>query len=239
MSPARDTIRAQAAQGPVGILGGSFDPVHYGHLRTAVEVVEHCGLAAVRLMPSGCPPHRAPPVAGAELRLRMLLAAAQAEPRLIVDDRELRRAGPSYTVDTLASLRAELGAQPLCLLLGADAFLGLPTWHRWREIFDLAHVVVLQRPGWELAAGNELGEQLAERRSDDPQALRQAPAGAIRVEAVTQLDISSSAIRALAAAGGDPRFLVPDLVRDIIVSTGCYQQQAGSPAGSTEVQLRA
>jgi nicotinate-nucleotide adenylyltransferase len=239
VTPDRDTILAQAPQGPIGILGGSFDPVHNGHLRTAIEVLERCRLSAVRLVPSGCPPHRAAPVASAELRLRMLLAAARSEPRLIVDDRELRRSGPSYTVDSLASLRAESGAQPLCLLLGADAFLGLPTWHRWREIFDLAHIVVLRRPGWELAAGGELGEQLAQRRSDDPQALRRAPAGAIRLEAVTQLDIASSAIRALAAAGGDPRFLVPDPVRDIIVSTGCYQKQAGSPAGSTEVPLRA
>jgi nicotinate-nucleotide adenylyltransferase len=169
----------------------------------------------------------------------MLRAALAGEPRLAVDERELRRPGPSYTVDSLTSLRAEVGERPLCLVLGADAVMGLPTWRRWREILELAHLVVLHRPGYELGGGGEVGALLAARRSDDVQALHRSPGGTIRLQAVTQLDISSSAIRALAAAGGDPRFLVPDPVRDIILSTGCYKKVTGSPAGSTEVQRRA
>ncbi len=132
--------------GPVGVFGGTFDPVHHGHLRTALEVLEGCGLEQLRLVPALVPPHRPQPRAPAPLRLEMLRRAVAGEPRLVVDDRELRRGGPSYTVDTLAELRAAVGTRPLCLVLGADAFLGLPGWHRWRELFALAHLVVVERP---------------------------------------------------------------------------------------------
>ena len=223
------------AAGPVGILGGTFDPVHHGHLRAALEVLEGCRLAAMRLIPAGSPPHRAAPVASAELRAQMLRAAVASEPRLVVDAREIQRPGPSYTVDTLTALRAEFGPRPLCLVLGADAFPGLPSWHRWRELCGLAHVIIIPRPGCELAAEGEVGALLAARRSEDVMALHRASAGVIRVHAVTPLDISSSAIRALAGAGGDSRFLVPDAVRDIVMKSGCYRK----PAGSTEAQLRA
>jgi nicotinate-nucleotide adenylyltransferase len=235
----RNLAATAADHGPIGILGGTFDPVHLGHLRTAVEVIERCRLSSLRLMPCGMPPHRPPPVAGADLRLRMLRAALAGEPRLAVDERELQRPGPSYMVDSLASLRAEFGTRGLCLVLGADAFLGLPSWKRWREICDLAHLIVLRRPGCEIQVDGELRDLLAARASDDITALHRAAAGVIRIEPVTQLDISSSAIRALVAAGDDPRYLVPDAVRDIILSTGCYRNFAGPAAGSTEVQRRA
>jgi nicotinate-nucleotide adenylyltransferase len=221
--------------GPVGILGGTFDPVHHGHLRTALEVIETCRLSAVRLMPCAIPPHRPPAVAPAELRLRMLRAAVAGERRFVVDERELRRAGPSYTVDSLVALRAEAGGRALCLVLGADAFLGLAGWHRWREIATLAHLVVVHRPGYELVATGEVAALLAERRSDDVEALSRAPAGVIRVQAVTALDISASAIRARLAAGGDPRYLVPDPVRDLMLDSGCYRQALGGK----EAELRA
>jgi nicotinate-nucleotide adenylyltransferase len=229
----------ELATGPVGIFGGTFDPVHHGHLRAALEVMDRCRLADMRLIPAGTPAHRAPAVASAELRLRMLRAAVSGEPRLVADDREMRRPGPSYMVDTLASLRAELGARPLCLVLGADAFLDLPSWHRWREILVLAHLIVVPRPGCALPAQGELAELLAARRRGDLMALHRASAGMIFVEAVTPLEISSSAIRALVAAGGDPRFLVPDAVRDLVISSGCYLRPAGTAAGSKEAQLRA
>ncbi len=224
-----------SARRAIGILGGTFDPVHFGHLRTAMEVLAECRLAAVHLMPCGVPPHRAPPVAPAELRARMLREAVAAEPRLWVDERELYRPGPSYMADSLALFREEDRERPLCLVLGADAFLGLPSWHRWRDILALAHIVVVHRPGWELCAEGELGDLLTERRVDDPAALHRAPNGRIRVQVVTALDISSSAIRALVRQGGDPRFLVPDPVRDLILSSGCYRQ----PTGPKEARLRA
>lgn len=221
---------------PIGVLGGTFDPVHLGHLRTALEVLEHCRLSGVRLIPCAVPPHRPAAVASTGLRLRMLQAAVAGDSRFAVDERELRRPGPSYTVDTLLSLRAELGPVSLCLIVGADAFLGLPAWHRWREIVALCHIVVVHRPGWELTGGaEEVAGLLRERRSDDPEALRSSPAGAIRVQPVTALDISSSAIRVLVAGGGDPKFLVPDAVRDLISSSGCYAQ----PQASREAQRRA
>ncbi len=223
---------ATIATAPIGILGGTFDPVHHGHLRVALEALEACALAEMRLIPAGQPPHREAPVASAEERLRMLHAAVATEPRLRVDDREIRRAGASYTVDTLSALRAEIGGQPLCLVLGADAFLGLATWHRWRELTDLAHFIVLHRPGVPFAPSGEVAGLLADRRRDDLAELTRRPAGTIRVQPVTQLDISSSGIRALVRAGGDPRYLVPDAVRDLLMSNKCYRKPA-------EVQVRA
>jgi nicotinate-nucleotide adenylyltransferase len=221
-----------STRAPIGVLGGSFDPVHHGHLRAALEVVEACALAGMRLIPVGQPPHRQPPVASAEERLRMLRAAAAAESRFNVDEREIRRIGPSYTVDTLRELRAEVGGQPICLVLGADAFLGLPTWHRWCDLPELAHIIVMHRPGVPLVPGTDLAELLAARRRDTLAELTRGPAGTIRVQPVTQLDISSSAIRALVNAGGDPRYLVPDAVRDLLMKSGCYRKSA-------EVQVRA
>lgn len=235
MSPAHPAASGRAATGPLGILGGTFDPVHNGHLRAAIEVLEACRLAGMRLIPAGQPPHRAPPVAPGELRLRMLRAAVAGDTRLAVDDREMRRRGPSYMVDTLASLRTEIGQRPLSLVLGADAFLGLPTWHRWQDLFGLAHLIVIHRPGWQLTVEGDLARQLAGRRDDDVAALTRTPGGTIRVQSITRLEISSSAIRALVAAGGDPRFLVPDAVRELVMTSGCYQKQAGAAAGSMEV----
>lgn len=225
-------VQGGSAVAPVGVFGGTFDPVHFGHLRAALEVLSGCALGSVRLVPVGEPPHRDRPVAAGEQRLQMLLAAVRGEPRLVVDDREVRRAGASFTVDTLGAMRAESPATPLCLLLGADAFLGLPTWRRWQDLATLAHLVVMHRPGTALAPTGELARLLAERRCADPLELRRSVAGRIFEQPITQLDISSSAIRAMVARGGDPRFLVPDAVRDQLMASDCYRQTA-------EVQVRA
>ena len=223
-------------QQPIGIFGGTFDPIHVGHLRTAHELLTGLDLAEVRFIPSRLPPHRPPTVAPEALRLRMLEAALEGLPGFRVDGRELLRPGPSFMVDTLASLRAELGTRPICLLLGLDAFLGLPTWDRWRELPELAHIVVARRPGFaEQRAGQfdgEAGDLLRSRASTDPYDLASMPAGRVLIQDVTQLEISSSAIRNLVAAGGDPRFLVPDAVRDLIAKTHIY-------ANPKEVRTRA
>jgi nicotinate-nucleotide adenylyltransferase len=195
---------------PIAILGGTFDPVHNGHLRVAWEASELLG-AQVRLMPAHVPPHRPPPVASAAERVALLRAVLAGQSRLLLDDRELRRAEPSYSVVTLREVRAEIGpAQPLVLLVGADAFAGLPTWHDWRELFDLAHIAVLTRPVAGAAPGAELQAEVAARAASDAAALRAAPAGRVFELPVTALDISASAIRALLAAGREPRWLVPD-----------------------------
>jgi len=135
---------------PIGLLGGTFDPIHFGHLRLAQELADALGLARVRFIPTGIPPHRdSPEVSGAH-RLQMVRIAIAGNLLFEADDREIRREGVNYTYDTLTELRDELGERPLCLLMGADAFAALTTWHRWQELFDLAHVVIAHRPGFRL-----------------------------------------------------------------------------------------
>lgn len=224
---------------PVGVFGGTFDPIHIGHLRTAFELLHGLGLKEIRFVPCRMPPHRPPTVAPDALRWRMVEGALAGQAGFVADDRELRRAGPSYTVDTLASLRAELPDRPLCLILGMDAFLGLPAWHRWQEILGLAHIVVARRPGWRNEPDGALAALVAERRLADPGQLGAAVAGGILVREVTQLEIASSTIRQLVTDGGDPRFLVPDPVRAIVLDSGCYGAGRSGPENSREVRARA
>ena len=207
---------------PIGIFGGTFDPIHYGHLRTALELKTLLDLEKVHIVPVANPPHRTAPMSDGALRLRMVEAAIRDGPGFVADDRELKRAGVSYTIDTLASFRAELPGRSLCLLLGMDAFLGLPQWRRWKELTTLAHIVVAHRPGWQAPTSGMLGELLQERRAPSAAALASKAAGYIHVQPVTQLEISSTELRELLAAGRDPRYLMPDAVRDAIVRTHCY-----------------
>jgi len=211
-----------ASAGPVGIFGGTFDPIHLGHLRTGFELLQLLSLAELRWIPVGDPGHREPPLASAELRLAMLRAAVADQPGFVVDDREMRRAGASFTIDTLEELRAELPGRPLCLVLGMDAFLGFTRWRRWQDILALAHLVVAHRPGWERPMEGELGGLLAARGTTLAADLHAATAGRIYVHAVTQLEISSTGLRDIITSGRDPRFLVPEPVRTIILETGCY-----------------
>jgi len=208
----------------IGIYGGTFDPIHYGHLRTALEVKEAAGLDEVRFVPCRLPPHRAVPEASPELRLRMLkLALHDAEPGSCIDTRELDRPGPSYMVDTLASIRAEIGIGPLCLIVGLDAFLGLPRWHRWRELFDLAHIIVMRRPGSAPDFAGDLAPYITERRTDKPAVLGLQPAGSIHFVDVIQLDISATRIREAVRNGKSARYLVPDPVWRFIQTEGLYR----------------
>ena len=206
----------------IGILGGTFDPVHFGHLRTGVELLECLGLAEVRFVPCRIPPHDKAPVATTEQRVAMLSAAIGETPGLVVDDREVHRAGPSYSVDTLESLRTDYRDRPLCLIVGMDAFAGLPSWHRWEELLSLAHIVVAHRPGASAPDVEPLRGLLDGRRTVDPAALGAAPYGRILLHTVTQLDISSTGIREIVAGGRSPEFLVPDCVARMIASSGCY-----------------
>ena len=206
----------------MGIFGGTFDPIHYGHLRTAFEMLQALRFDEVRFMPCGNPPHRDTPHADAELRLEMVRVATEAQHGFVVDDRELQRDGPSYSVDTLSALRTEFPLRPIGLIIGMDAFLGLPKWYHWREILQLAHIVVAHRPGWRAPDMGPLGELLADRGTHRIGDLHQAKAGHIYIHDVTQLEISSSDIRELVRVGRDPRFLLPDAVRDVIARSGCY-----------------
>lgn len=219
----------QAAPPPaVGLLGGTFDPIHFGHLRMAEELAEALGIAQVRFIPAGTPPHRGQPRAGAEHRLEMARRAVAGNPRFILDDREIGKDGPSYSADTLAGLRAELPAgTPLVLFMGSDAFLGLTTWHEWRKLFELAHVAVAHRPGfsptlWEDALPDALRKQLTKRRTEQPAELSESPAGKVFLHAITQLDISASQIRDRCLRGKSPRYLLPDTLIDYINENHLY-----------------
>lgn len=213
---------------PIGVLGGTFDPIHYGHLRLAEELGERLRLEEVRFVPSGTPPHRSAPAVTADHRLAMVQLAVAGNARFKVDAREVRRAGPGYTFDTLKELRAQAGeARPLALLLGADAFLEFATWHRWREIFGLAHVAVAHRPGfpveqWTARMPQPLAREYSARLMQQPLATHLSPSGGIVVVPFTALDISATAIRDMLQAGASPRYLLPAAVLDYIRSHELY-----------------
>jgi nicotinate-nucleotide adenylyltransferase len=222
-------------EAPVGLLGGTFDPIHFGHLRLAEEAREQLGLAQVRLIPAGEPPHRGTPRSPAEHRLAMARRAVAGNPTLAVDDIEVRHEGPSYSVLTLTRLRQQLGTQvPLVLILGADAFEGLPSWHRWEALFELAHVAVANRPGyaphgrrWPKVISPALASACEGRLLAGPEALRDAPAGGVLAFDMTPLAISATLIRDLLGEGHSARYLLPDPVLDYIAAQHLYR--GGAP----------
>jgi len=207
---------------PMGIFGGTFDPIHFAHLRTAFELQQALRLKEIRFLPAGNPPHREQPLADPELRLKMVQAATAGQAGFLVDDREVRKAGPSYSVETLSELRHEYPDRSICLIVGMDAFLSLPKWYQWRELLQLAHLVVAHRPGWRAPGVGPLGELLVDRGTGRINDLHESRSGCIYIHAVTQLEISSTDLRQLIVAGRDPRYLVPEPVRELILETGCY-----------------
>jgi len=213
---------------PIGLLGGTFDPIHFGHLRLAEELAEILQLDQVRFIPAGQPPHRGQPRAAAQHRLEMVRRAVTGNPRFVLDARELQRDSPSYSVDTLTALRAELAAEtPLVLFMGGDAFLGLTSWHQWRQLFDLAHIAVAHRPGyslasWEDALPDTLRTCLSTRRCEHAADILEKPAGRVFLHTITQLDISASQIRYRALRGQSLRYLLPDPVIDYINENRLY-----------------
>lgn len=211
-------------KGVVGIFGGTFDPVHHGHLRTAYELQQQLDIERIHFIPAAQPPHRPQPEASAGLRLQMLEAAVEGEPGCIVDRREIDRLGMSYSIDTAHSLREDYPDHVLCLLLGMDAFLGLPEWERWEDLFGLVNVIVARRPGASLPGDGELGRVLESRRvTPDAETCWEA-AGQIIIREVTQLEISATDLRNSIRAGLEPKYLVPDAVWDVIRTTGCYAE---------------
>ena len=206
---------------PVGILGGTFDPIHYGHLRLAEEMLELANLRQIRFIPTGIPPHRNAPQVSAQHRSAMVRLAITDQPAFVLDEREVERTAPCYTVDTLRELRAELGAaQPLCLLMGGDAVLQLHTWHEWEQLFGLAHIVVGYRPGFTLeerihSATAEL-QRHYQQRLCAANALSQQPCGGITELAIPKLEISATDIRRRVAEGRTIRYLLPSAVADYI-----------------------
>ncbi|MFI3188528.1 nicotinic acid mononucleotide adenylyltransferase [Crenothrix sp. D3] len=204
----------------IGIFGGTFDPIHYGHLRSALEMKEAFDLTDVRFIPSAIPPHRNQPTATAEQRLQMVTLAIQNQENFICDARELNRHGFSYMVDTLASLRQDFPNQPLLLFIGTDAFNQLNSWYQWQRLVDFAHIVVMTRPSVD---SQPLDDFFTERYTTDKTELTTTLAGKLYFHAVTQLDISATAIRQLIAQQRDPRFLLPDAVIDYITQQQLYE----------------
>lgn len=194
-------------------MGGTYDPVHFGHLRTALEIKQSLGLKEIKLVPCHIPGHREAPDVSAQHRIAMLNTAIADDPGLVVDDRECLRHQTSYTVHTLESFREEYGSEkPLLLIMGMDAFANLPHWHQWQRILELAHLVVAHRPKAHLPTKQPLKDIIANHLAEDKQQLFTAPAGYLWWQAVTALDISSSHIRQLVQAQLSPKYLIQDLV---------------------------
>ena len=212
----------------IGILGGTFDPIHYGHLRLAEEMLELANLGQIRFIPAGTPPHRDAPQVSAQHRSAMVRLAIADQPAFVLDDREVERTGKCYTVDTLRELRAELGsAQPLCLLMGGDAFLQLHTWHEWEQLFELAHIVVGSRPGYTLGDRMHTATSALRRHYQQrlcaAEVLSQSPAGGIAELAIPELEISATLIRSRVAENRSIRYLLPNTVADYIHQHQLYE----------------
>ncbi len=199
-----------------GLFGGTFDPVHYGHLKPAKEVLHALGLESIRFLPNSIPPHRDSPWLSAEYRLALLQKVVNSIDGFELDTRELERAGKSYTVETLISLREDFPDDTFCLIMGMDVLEGLTRWHRWQELFDLCHLVVTQRPGYQWPVSPELAA-LEPRRVVEPAALKTAETGLILLQSVSQLDISSSEIRRRLQSGLSIEEFVPEVVEKALL----------------------
>ncbi|MCU0805910.1 MAG: nicotinate-nucleotide adenylyltransferase [Burkholderiales bacterium] len=216
---------------PLGIMGGTFDPVHYAHLRLAEEAADALGLERVRWIPSGSPGHRAAPRTAGRHRLEMVRLAVAGNPRFVVDAADAESATPGFTIDTLARLREELGpTRSIVFVIGADQLLALHTWRRWRELLDLAHFAVGARPGYALASDALAPEVAAEltRRETASDGLAASPAGGIATFAMTPLAISGSDIRRRLAAGRSVRYLLPREVLAYIEANTLYGEERSS-----------
>jgi nicotinate-nucleotide adenylyltransferase len=207
----------------IGILGGTFDPIHNGHLQPALEAMSALQLAELRLMPNHIPPHRPQPVASSAQRLAMVQLAAAELPGVCVDDRELRRHTPSYTIDTLIELRQERPDTPLCFLIGMDSLLGLPGWHRWQELTDYAHLIVSVRPGWHPELSAELAAFVTAHRAPSAQAVHQQLAGYVVWMQNQPIALSATELRSQLAQDEPPVGLLPQKVADYIRQQGIYR----------------
>lgn len=212
----------QLSKRAIGILGGTFDPIHFGHLRLAFELHQAFDLEYIRLIPCYQPVHRKQPIASPEERLAMLKRAVASEPALKVDDSETKRKGPSYTIDTLLELCKKIPQTPFCILIGIDAFLGFTSWHRWQEILDQAHLLVAHRPNYHLPHTGIVAKLIRERLVEDASVIHKKMNGSIFLHPITSLEISATDIRKQIAMGKSPRYLLPDNVYEFIKKHGTY-----------------
>jgi len=216
----------------IGFFGGSFDPVHLGHLQVAQDVADALDLSQVRFTPLSLAVHRDQPLASKQQRAEMLALAIKADPRFILDTRELDRQGKSYTLTSIQELRQEWPGTPICLLIGADAFNGFVDWHQPNQIIELCHIIVMQRPGHSPAYGQTLKQLISHHLSNDKSELSQSLAGRIWFQPVTQMDISSTKIRRCISQQESIRQMVPDAVADYIEQWRIYSD-SGSEQSPT------
>lgn len=211
----------------IGILGGTFNPIHFGHLRMAQELADALHLDSVRFIPAANPPHKDAPAITAQHRAAMVQLGIANNPSFVFDGRELSRNGPSYSIDTLHSLRSELGTtSSITLFMGSDAFTKFDTWHRWQDIIDLCHIALVQRPqlrGHDQKLSKTLETFLHNHYTENADDLHSQPAGYVTMRQVTALDISSTAIRHALQHGDSVRYLLPDNVADYIKQHQLYR----------------
>ena len=210
----------------IAVLGGTFDPVHHGHLKSARAIRDVLSVDEVRLIPAFQPPHRNPPESSAEHRLAMLRAAMIDLPNIVVDDIEIRREGVSFTVDTLIFLRREIGSGvPIYFIMGMDAYCALDEWYEWREITELAHIVVLQRPGHEMKLSENMARWIKGRESARVNELQNIPAGRVCFLKLEQISVSSTEIRRALHRGEVPEEKLPRAVSSYIKCHDLYQRE--------------
>lgn len=212
----------------IGVFGGTFDPIHYGHLRVAEEIAEMIGLRELRFVPAGVPRLRHTPAVSLQHRAEIVRIAIRGNSGFVLDEREIRRHGVSYSVESLRELKQEMGeCVILCFIIGVDAFMKLAEWHRWRELFGLCHFIIAARPGYALASNRytlpqELEEECAQRWVSSADSLKYAPSGLVFIAPTTLLDISATTIRARIAAGKSIRYLMPDAALDYVAANHLY-----------------
>ncbi len=204
---------------PILILGGTFDPIHFGHLKPALETLDAIGYAQLLLVPAARPPHRRAPLATAEQRLAMARLAADTDKRIEVDDRELHRQGPSWTIDTLQSFRKQWPQRPLALLIGEDSLHQFSTWKHWQDIPQLAHIVAMHRPGEQ----RSLPQWASKRAIQNPEILKKQPAGRFFFVKVSPNPVSATTLRARLRRGEDVSGMIPDKVIDYIQQNQLYR----------------
>ncbi|KGK41433.1 nicotinate-nucleotide adenylyltransferase [Nitrincola sp. A-D6] len=213
---------------PYVFMGGTFDPVHHGHLRTALEIQQWLQVSQVSLIPSGEPVHREQPGCSAEHRLAMVTLAVADAASLHVDEREVSSSEPSFSALTLTSLRNELGPQrPICMVMGMDAYLTLPQWKDWHTFLSLCHIIAVARPGYQYQPVAQMDEFTRLHAAESPLVLTEKPCGSVLIHELTPLGISATQIRELIGQGHSPRYLLPDQVWEYIKQHQLYSYKRG------------
>lgn len=211
----------------LGILGGTFDPIHNGHLYIADQVIQHLGLQQLLLIPCKQPVLKTSAHARAADRLAMLELASEALANIHIDKREILRDSPSYMVDTLASLQQDYPEQALCLIVGRDAFNDLPKWHQWQQLLSLCHLIVIERPNCPAVNDPVLEQLIAGQQVDSVSALKQTLAGCIYFLTCPPTPLSSTGIRQAIADGEMPKASLPNEVWPYIQKNKLYKNREG------------